>query len=85
MTVGSECSSTISTEDERTHSPIEDQDGSSSQTIIADPTSNKLECPQLIEKVGQDSGSRDMTEHEIKKTGNQLSPTTTIFNNNGNF
>merc|ERR1719357_1080154 len=76
MTVGSECSSTISTEDERTHSPIEDQDGSSSQTIIADPTSNKLECPQLIEKVGQDSGSGDMTEHEIKKTGNQLSPTT---------
>ena len=76
MTVGSECSSTISTEDERTHSPIEDQDGSSSQTIIADPTSNKLECPQLIEKVSQEGQSGDVTEHEIKKTGTQLSPTT---------
>ena len=68
MTVGSECSSTISTEDERTTSPGADQE-SSSPTLTAEPRIGSLSAP---------AGDEPTTpEHEIKsKPANQLSPTT---------
>jgi len=67
MTVGSECSSTISTEDERTNSPGADEE-SSSPTLTAEPrhiTSGLSEKEEAA-----------TPEQEIKKATNQLSPTT---------
>ena len=67
MTVGSECSSTISTEDERTNSPGADEE-SSSPTLTAEP---RHITGGLSEK--EEAAT---PEQEIKKATNQLSPTT---------
>ena len=67
MTVGSECSSTISTEDERTNSPGADEE-SSSPTLTAEPR-------QITSGLGEKEETV-ATEQEIKKATNQLSPTT---------
>ena len=54
MTVGSDCSSTISSEDEHPHtstsssSPVEtDQDGSSSRTVITASPAKRCVCSYL--------------------------------------
>ena len=53
MTVGSDCSSTISSEDEHQHtssssSPVEtDQDGSSSRTVITASPAKRCVCSYL--------------------------------------
>ena len=68
MTVGSECSSTISTEDERTNSPGADEE-SSSPTLTAEPR-------HITSGLNEEEDATETPEQEIKKATNQLSPTT---------
>ena len=68
MTVGSECSSTISTEDERTNSLGADEE-SSSPTLTAEPR-------HITSGLNEEEDATATPEQEIKKATNQLSPTT---------
>jgi len=70
LTVGSECSSTISTDDGRTHSPVDEEQGSSSPTLTSDL------APKMLDQTQTVLDKLDKEVADSKESSAQLSPTT---------
>lgn len=71
LTVGSECSSTISTDDGRTNSPVDEEQGSSSPTLTSDLGNLAPKCLDETQETVLDTLAPD-----TKESSAQLSPTT---------